>query len=216
MDVWKTYILTVLPKSWTIRKVQDEFGATNYMVRKAKELVKQKGVLSTPNPKPGHALAVETTALVQSFYESDEVSRMMPGKKDYVSVRQAEERVHVQKRLVLSNLKEVYQLFKEMFPNKTIGFSKFAELRPKHCVLAGASGTPAVCVCTIHQNVKLMMVGGKVADLTADEDIPLRSYDHCLAQSTSTSLLFQCLLLMSWNIRAQGTSQKPDGWQPDW
>ena len=93
----KVQILTVLPKSWTTRKVQDEFGASTYMVRKAKELVKQKGVLSTPNPKPGHALAVETTALVQSFYESDEVSRMMPGKKDYVSVRQAEERVHVQK-----------------------------------------------------------------------------------------------------------------------
>ena len=30
-----------------------------------------------------------------------------------------------------------------------IGFSKFAELYPQHCVLAGASGTHAVCVCTI-------------------------------------------------------------------
>ena len=27
-----------------------------------------------------------------------------------------------------------------------------------------------------------MMVGGKIADLTAHEDIPLRSYDSCLAQ----------------------------------
>lgn len=42
-------------------------------------------------------------------------------------------------------------------------------------MLAGASGTHVVCVCTIHQNVKLMMVGGKVADLTADDDVPLRS-----------------------------------------
>ncbi len=107
---------------------------------------------------------------------------MMPGMKDYVSVRQGEKRVHVQKRLVLSNLRELYQLFKEKFPTKTIGFSKFAELRPKHCVLAGASGTHAVCVCTIHQNVKLMMVGGKIADLTADEDIPFQTYGHCLAQ----------------------------------
>jgi len=90
--------------------------------------------------------------------------------------------VHVQKRLILSNLREVYQQFKEKFPSKSIGFSKFSELHPKHCVLAGASGTHAVCVCTIHQNVKLMMVGGKIADLTADEDIPLRSYDNCLAQ----------------------------------
>ena len=38
-----------------------------------------------------------------------------------------------------------------------IGLSKFAELRPKECVLAGASGTHNVCVCTIHQNVKLML-----------------------------------------------------------
>ena len=177
----KVQILTVLPRSWSIRQVQEEFGASNYMVRKAKELVKQKGILSTLNPRHGHALAVETTDLVQRFYESDEVSRIMPGKKDYVSVRQAEKRVHIQKRLILGNLREIYQLFKK-FPSQSVGFSKFAELRPKHCVLAGASGIHAVCVCTIHQNLKLMMVGGKIAELTADENIPLRSYDHCLAK----------------------------------
>ena len=43
-------ILTVLPRSWSIRRVQDEFGASNYMVRKTKDLVKKKGILSTPNP----------------------------------------------------------------------------------------------------------------------------------------------------------------------
>ena len=57
------------------------------MVRKAKELVKQKGILSTPNPKPGHELPEETVHLVQSFFESDEIRRTMPDKKD-VSVRQ--------------------------------------------------------------------------------------------------------------------------------
>ena len=61
----KVLVLTVLPKSWTIRKVQEEFGASNYMVRKAKELVKEKGILSTPNPKPGHTLPAETTDFVQ-------------------------------------------------------------------------------------------------------------------------------------------------------
>ena len=86
----KVQILTVLPRSWSTRKVEQEFGVSNYMARKAKELVKQKGILSTPNPKHGHTLTVETSDLVKSFYESDEVSGMMPGKKDYVSVRQAE------------------------------------------------------------------------------------------------------------------------------
>ena len=187
------------------------------MVRKAKELVKQKGILSTPNPKPGHTLPVETTDLVQSFYESDEVSRTMPGSKDFVSVRQSEGQTHVQKRLVLSNLKEIYQLFKENFPDKAIGFSKFAELHPKHCVLAGASGTHAVCVCTIHQNPKLMIIGGRIAALRPEDNIPLiniqslSSTEHL--QSTSASLLLKCLHSMSWYIRAQGTPKNTNGRQ---
>ena len=123
----------------------------------------------------------------------------MSGKKDFVSVRQGEQRVHIQKRLVLSSLKEVYQLFKDRFP---VGFSKFAELRPKHCILAGASGTHSVCVCTIHQNVKLMMLGVKLPDLTAQSDIPLSTYHNCLAQitymqPTPTYMLFGCLHFLS-------------------
>ena len=88
---------------------------SNYMARKSKELVKEKGILSTPNPKPGSSLPQETTDLVIQFYESDDISRVMPGKKDFVSVRKEGRRVHVQKRLVLSNLKEVYSEFKVNF-----------------------------------------------------------------------------------------------------
>ncbi len=166
----KLQVLTVLPKSWTVKKIESEFGVSNYVARKTKNLVRERGILATPNPKLGHPLAPKTAALVCSFYDSDEVSRMMPGKKDFISIKQGEERVHKQKRLVLSNLKEVYQLFKDKFPTLSIGFSKFAELRPRHCVLAGASGTHSVCVCTIHQNVKLMMIGGRLSDLTAHSE----------------------------------------------
>jgi len=102
----------------------------------------------------------------------------MPGKKDFVSVKkEGDKREHFQKRLVLSDLKQVYRVFKEKFPNHKIGFSKFAELRPKHCVLAGASSAHSVCVCTIHQNVKLM-------SLVAEMQIPeLPTYHHCLAKT---------------------------------
>ena len=41
--------------------------------------------MSTPNPRTGHGLAVETLDVVRRFYESDEVSRVMPGRKDFVS-----------------------------------------------------------------------------------------------------------------------------------
>ena len=49
-------VLTVLPSSWSVRKIQDEFGVTNFMARAAKKLAKEKGVLSTPNPKPGRSI----------------------------------------------------------------------------------------------------------------------------------------------------------------
>lgn len=169
----KMQILTVLPKSWSIKRIQEEFSTTNFMARQAKELVKAKGVLTMPDLKRGHALAEQTVHLVHSFYQSDEVSRVMPGKKDYVSVRENEGRVHVQKRLVLCNLRELYTLFKDQNPSDHIGFSKFASLRPKHCVLAGASGTHTVCVCTYHQNVKLMI---HAADLD-------KSHKHIIAQA---------------------------------
>ena len=118
---------------------------------------------------------------------------MMPGRKDFVSVKQDERRVHVQKRLILSNLREVYQSFKVKFPTEKVGFSKFAELRPKHCILAGASGTHSVCVCTIHQNVKLMMLGGKLPDLTEHSDIPT-TYHNCLARIICNPPLPGCYL----------------------
>ena len=175
-------ILTVLPKSWSRKKIQEEFHVTDYMARKSKEIVQDKGVLSTPNPKAGHSLSAETVKLVTDFYNSEDISRTLPGKKDFVSVKQHDgKRVHVQKKLVLSNLKEVYLAFKDTFPGQKIGFSKFAELRPQHCVLAGASGTHSVCVCTIHQNVKLMFTGAKLSTLIAPMAITLPSYHHCLA-----------------------------------
>lgn len=39
-----------------------------------------------PNPKPGKSLSTETVETVHSFYERDEVSRVMPGMKDCVTV----------------------------------------------------------------------------------------------------------------------------------
>ena len=37
----KLQILTVLPKSWSVRKIQVEFGVSDYMARRAKLLVKE-------------------------------------------------------------------------------------------------------------------------------------------------------------------------------
>ena len=73
--------------------------------------------------------------------------------------------MHIQKRLLLNNLNELHSFFKEHNPSVNIGFSKFAQLRPEECILVGASGTHSVCVCAIHQNVKLLLAGAKLQKL---------------------------------------------------
>ena len=115
----------------------------------------------------------------------------MPGKKDFLTVMENGERKHIQKRLVLNNLKEVYQLFSEKYPNIRIGFSKFAELGPKEWVFAGASGTHCVCVCTIHQNIKLMIVGSQLED---ELETPIKNYKHALAKIQCNPFLPACPL----------------------
>ena len=48
---------------------------------------------------------------------------MMPGKKDVVSLKVNGERKHIQKQLILCNLKELYALFRERNPDIKVGFS---------------------------------------------------------------------------------------------
>jgi hypothetical protein len=40
----KVNILMVLPKSWSVRKIQQEFSVSNYMVQTAEKLVAEKGI----------------------------------------------------------------------------------------------------------------------------------------------------------------------------
>jgi hypothetical protein len=100
--------------------------------------------------------------------ESDEISHTMPGKKDFKSMKRDDTQTHVQKRLILGNLKEMFNKFKNDFPDVKIGFSQFCQLRPRHVILAGAAGTHSVCVRVQHQNIKLMANANKLNELTKE------------------------------------------------
>ena len=47
--------------------------------------------------------------------------------------------------------------FQRKHPNVNIGFSKFCALRPKWLVLTGSKIFHSVCVCSVHQNVMLLV-----------------------------------------------------------
>lgn len=179
-DADRLRILTIAPKSWTARKVAKEFGVTRHMATKAQKLRDSKGVLAPAVQRPGKTLPNETVQAVRAFYENDMNSRLLPGTKDVISLKIDGKKQLVQKRLVVCNLKELYQSYKSKYPELKVGFSKFAELRPKHCVLAGASGTYSVCVCTYHQNVKFMLDAINISRLTENWTYPIQNYKDCL------------------------------------
>ena len=185
-------ILTVLPNSWSARKVALEFSITRHMASRAKKLRETKGVFASPTAKAGHSLPSQTVEKVQNFYLEN--SRVMPGMKDKVSFKVNGEKKIEQKHMVLENLQDLHRKYKNEYPEAMVGFSKFAELRPKQCILAGANGTHVVCVCTYHQNCKLMLEAIDIMTLTKDSSCPLKDYKDCLAQLMCTNPTPACHL----------------------
>lgn len=111
---------------------------------------------------PGHQpLNKEIVELVTAFYEREDNSRQLAGMRDFVTIRgpDGSKIGRVQKKIVLCNLSELYASFKTTYPQISIGFAKFAKLRPVHCELVGANGSYASCLCLIHQNMNLMLNG---------------------------------------------------------
>ena len=149
-------ILTITPESWSIRRTCQEFEVSEHLVRKARKLWCEKGILAKPDAKKGQQIPQNVKGKVIKFYQLDDFSRLCPGKKDFVSVFLNGKKIRKQKRLILLCLKELYVEFKNMYPDYKIGFSKFCEFRPKWCITVNSSGTHCVCVCTYHQNAKLM------------------------------------------------------------
>ena len=94
----------------------------------------------------------------------------------------------------MGSLKELHDKFLLRFPNRKISLSIFTKLRPQFCILAGAKGTHNVCVCKIHQNMRLKVRGlkqelGKVGvnyettyrDLLKKMTCSLSNSDCCLS-----------------------------------
>lgn len=179
-DPLRKSILTIAPDCWSIRKISEEFQCSYRMAKQSKELKESGGILAMPQFKRGKNIDEETVQKVIEFYENDSNSRIMPHKKETISIKVDGCKVIKQKHLLLYDIKVLHSMFKEKYPQYPIGFSKFAELRPKWCVVAGASGTHSVCVCTTHQNVKLMIDAINLKNLTKDCETEIGDYKDCI------------------------------------
>ena len=105
----KIQILILTTESWSLRKTATEFKFSKATARKDRILREQeKGILAVPQPVIGKRLSEKTVNSVLEFYQNDEYSQQLPGKKDCVSIGK---NVHVSKPLILCNLKELYNAF---------------------------------------------------------------------------------------------------------
>ncbi|KAJ8672060.1 hypothetical protein QAD02_003319 [Eretmocerus hayati] len=189
-------LLTLAPKFWSRNDLVKEFGCTEWEARRAKGLVLDRGILSWPDKKRRKTLSPDVIDAVKAYYNRDDNSRLMPGMNDYISLKNSDgKREHVQKRLLLCNMNELYSQFIQEYPDKRTGISKFTQLRPKHCVIAGSSGTHVVCVCVHHENVKLMLDSINIGSLTKNSRMELNNYQDCLQRIVCPNSSPQCFLL---------------------
>lgn len=82
----KETCLQVLPQDWSLRKMQDELPTSSmYSIRKSK---KYSNMDKTGDLDDNKQSAIDSlNASVIDFYCKDEYSRLMPGKKDFKSVK---------------------------------------------------------------------------------------------------------------------------------
>ena len=119
---------------------------------KDQNIKEKKGILAVPQPVIGKRLSEKTVNSALEFYQNDEYSRQLPGKKDCINIRK---NVHVSKQLILCSLKELYTALKDK--HLQVSSSKFPSLRPIWCITFGPKSRHSICVFTAHQNVKLLL-----------------------------------------------------------
>ena len=118
----------------------------------------KRNVDGADRKKRSDAITDEEVKEIEEFFLRGDISRMCPGGKDCVSVKMLnggkEQR---QKRLLLLNISEAYELFKQESHSKA-GKSKFASLRPPQ-VVPKTLRDQEVCMCKYHENIELILEG---------------------------------------------------------
>lgn len=145
-------VKSALPNSPSKKKavlkhlVSEQFGPQT-----SKSLIKMK-------KKGPRVLSPEYKEIINNFYNSDEISRQAPGKRDVKSVKDPEtgKRNLIQIRHMVMGINEAYEEFKQLHPDKYISKSKFYNLRPIS-VLPVSQMPHTVCVCMKHANFNFLL-----------------------------------------------------------
>ncbi|CAF4680326.1 unnamed protein product, partial [Rotaria magnacalcarata] len=79
---------------------------------------------------------------VHNFYQRDDISYQLPGKRDTVVVKDDDgKQVTYQKGILITNLRKTYEFFKDENKSVDLSRSSLADLRPVFVVSKSAFGT---------------------------------------------------------------------------
>lgn len=132
----------------------------NLTPRRKIDLISQCSVRKSNQERKRRADAIpeKTVSNILAFFKRDDVSRMLPGIKDSILIRNGEFKERKQKRVLEMSLNEAYSLYCASYPMQSIGITKFRMLRPKHVLLASQKHQE-ICYCIYHENIELILHG---------------------------------------------------------
>ena len=110
----------------------------------------------TESNDPHNKIGADVEKAVVDFYQQSDISWMAPGRKDYTIVRKVTGKERLQRSYLMMTVRDAYALFCEQFPDKKIGFSKLASLRPPN-VCPNSKFPHNVCMCRYHENMRLLL-----------------------------------------------------------
>lgn len=178
----KLQFLVLASKDWTVPQVANFFQCSPKLARHAKDLRLTVGLCPPPKSKRMRTLDEELIWAVTEFYRCDEISTVIGGMKETISVHG----VVRPKRLTLCNISEAHSLFLADNPDKKVGRSTFARLRPKDVIFPGGWESHIMSLCKYCQNLKLMLAVKNIGDI----ELLLR-YSSCDLQN-ETCMTGEC------------------------
>ena len=129
-------------------KILQKYKLIHYAARRTNTNRRKlsKGLSKVLNPnKLKRGFEPNLCKAVINFYNHDDVSTALPGKRHAKKVKQGKPRI--QKRVLDDYLSNLYQMFVSEHTNMSCSFASFARMRPKNFVLANF-GNRKTCLCT--------------------------------------------------------------------
>lgn len=152
-------------------------------LNKCKTILSKRSVESYKSKLTSKLNQLEKERKVVEFLESDENSRMMPGKRDTITKNKSKK----QKRLLNGTLKKLFKKFRTDNPGLKMSYSYFSKVRP-FWVLEPEVGKRDTCMCIMHENFSLL-----VRKLNCLNIIEEKSPDDLINSITCENLTEACL-----------------------